>query len=123
MKRRINRFLAGLHAMYERIGNPEPELSVVATIVMCELVLLLHILATLRAIFNIDIPTFEQFGNKWLVRVGVAIVFWILNFYFLDINEDRYGKEADDRYSIFKVLLVLFFLLFFPIVALFLMNK
>lgn len=80
------RYLNGISQFYRR--NDDAEIYVLAIVIFAECVFAL----CLSIIFNFEIPTSDELGNKWLIRLLEGLSLWFINKYLFGIRESKYSE-------------------------------
>lgn len=82
----INSYLNGLRQFYRR--NDDADIYVMLILILIECLMIICILAILK----FKIPTSEELGNKWLVRLISGSILWLINKYIFGIRESVYSE-------------------------------
>lgn len=86
MKHLIFRYLNGLNQFYRR--KDDAEIYVIIILILIEGVFII----CLSSIFNFPIPTSDELGNKWVVRLVSGLILWSINKYLFGIRESVYSE-------------------------------
>ena len=103
MKTFILRYLHGIHQLYRR--NDDADIYVMVIIILFESIFII----CLGAIFGFHIPASEELGNKWLVRLIVGLMFWLINRYVFALHESNYSKHEPMSKKITLIVTFLYF--------------
>jgi len=90
MRKLFFRYLAGLDSLYSKQNYPD--IWVMAVIVLFQALLAICIGGFYSTFFKVKLPTFSQWGNKWVVRITFAAVLILLNQYILGVDEKKYSR-------------------------------
>ncbi len=87
MKRIFFCYLNGLSELYRR--SNDPDIYVLGIVIFMQICFLF----TLRVIFDFHIPTSDELGNKWIVRMIESAVLVAINRYLFGIRESVYSEH------------------------------
>jgi hypothetical protein len=82
----INGYLNGLNQLYRK--SDDPDIFVMLVVIYIEIFLILGI----SIIFHFRLPTTEEFGNKWIVRLVAGLTMVAINRYIFGIRESVYSE-------------------------------
>lgn len=100
-----NRYLNGLYHLFHSIGNPDPELGVMGFVMLMQIFIILDI----SIIFHVRLPATDELGNKWVVRLIIGSIMWLINKYIFGIRESVYSEYPPLSKHITLLITLLYF--------------
>lgn len=105
MRTIIFRYLNGLSQFYRR--NDDSDIYVMLIFILIESMMIL----CFSAIFRFHIPTSEELGNKWVIRLLSGLILWVVNKYIFGIKQSVYEEYIPFSKGITILVTLFYFLL------------